>query len=138
MLSPLHLSLLEFLFSSHVLALISRVGGPPQDKSVILMGDACEACERIFSSPVPLVYTRHTARFLSSWLLLVPFALWGQFEASWNHVGVIPASLVLAIFLFGIDELAVTLEEPFSILPLETFCGRISEVNRDLVAREEA
>jgi putative membrane protein len=104
------------------------------DKSVILMGDACEVCERIFSSPVPLVYTRHTARFLSSWLLLLPFALWSQFELSWNHVGLIPASAILAIFLFGIDELAVTLEEPFSILPLETLTGKsIDEVNQDIV-----
>ena len=35
-----------------------------------------------------------------------------------------PASAVLAIFLFGIDELAVTLEEPFSILPLEALTGK--------------
>ena len=35
------------------------------DKSIILLNEACETCERIFSSPVPLVYTRHTARFLS-------------------------------------------------------------------------
>ena len=77
---------------------------------------------------------RHTARFLSSWLLLLPFALWSQFEASWNHVALIPASAVLAIFLFGIDELAVTLEEPFSILPLEALTGKsIDEVNRDVV-----
>ena len=46
------------------------------DKSIILLGDACETCERIFSSPVPLVYTRHTARFLSTWLLLLPFGLY--------------------------------------------------------------
>lgn len=46
------------------------------DKSVIIMGEACETVERIFSSPVPLVYTRHTARFLSSYLLLLPIGLW--------------------------------------------------------------
>lgn len=106
------------------------------DKSVILLGDACEACERIFSSPVPLVYTRHTARFLSSWLLLLPFTLWGQFEGSWNHIATIPASAVLAIFLFGIDELAVTLEEPFSILPLEAFCDGIRDVNDGIIGHQ--
>ena len=67
---------------------------------------------------------------------LLPFALWSQFEASWNHVAVIPASAVLAIFLFGIDELAVTLEEPFSILPLEALTGNsIDKVNQDVVRR---
>lgn len=71
------------------------------DKSVILMGDACEVCERIFASPVPLVYTRHTARFLSAWLLLLPLGLWDGFSTSWNHVGLLPASILVAIFLFG-------------------------------------
>ena len=52
------------------------------DKSVILLGDALETCERIFTSPVPLVYTRHTARFLSCWLLLLPLALWEPFGTS--------------------------------------------------------
>ena len=62
------------------------------DKSVILLGDALETCERIFTSPVPLVYTRHTARFLSCWLLLLPLALWEPFEDTWNHAAMIPSA----------------------------------------------
>ena len=104
------------------------------DKSVIILMDQCEACERIFSSPVPLVYTRHTARFLSSYLLLLPLGLWGTFEGTWNHVLMIPTSAILATFLFGIDELAIQLEEPFSILPLEIFCTKLDEVNGGMVA----
>lgn len=95
------------------------------DKSVILLGDALETCERIFTSPVPLVYTRHTARFLSCWLLLLPLALWEPFATSWNHVAVVPATTLVAIFFFGIEELAVQLEEPFSILPLGALCGAV-------------
>ena len=95
------------------------------DKSVILLGDALETCERIFTSPVPLVYTRHTARFLSCWLLLLPLALWEPFATSWNHVAVVPATTLVAIFFFGIEELAVQLEEPFSILPLGALCGTV-------------
>mmetsp|Transcript_7724 Transcript_7724/g.19128 ORF Transcript_7724/g.19128 Transcript_7724/m.19128 type:complete len:209 (+) Transcript_7724:341-967(+) len=49
------------------------------DKSIVLLNDALETCERIFASPVPLVYTRHTARFLSCWMLLLPLALWETF-----------------------------------------------------------
>lgn len=97
-----------------------------------------QACERLFSSPVPLVYTRHTARFLSSYLLLLPLALWPQFADSWNHIATIPTSAVLATFLFGIDELAVQLEEPFSILPLEALCARIDEVNSVMARAGEA
>lgn len=95
------------------------------DKSVILLGDALETCERIFTSPVPLVYTRHTARFLSCWLLLLPLALWEPFGSSWNHLAVVPASTLVAIFFFGIEELAVQLEEPFSILPLSKLCDNV-------------
>ena len=41
---------------------------------------------------------------------------------SWNHWAVIPATTILAIFLFGIEELGIQIEEPFGILPLEALC----------------
>ena len=55
------------------------------DQSIVLLVDLTGACERIFKSPVPLVYTRHTARFLTSFMLLLPFGLWGAMGDSWNH-----------------------------------------------------
>jgi putative membrane protein len=95
------------------------------DKSVVALCDAMGGCERIFSSPVPLVYTRHTARFLGFWLTALPMALWKTFDHTWNHIGLLPASLLISFFLFGIEELATQLEEPFSILPLEKMVGGI-------------
>ncbi|GMH57381.1 hypothetical protein TrST_g9617 [Triparma strigata] len=106
------------------------------DKSVIIMNDASNSVERIYSSPVPLVYTRHTARFLSSYLLLLPLGLYPSFETSWNHISMIPATAVVAIFLFGIDELAIQLEEPFSILPLELMCEKMDLINEAYVKFE--
>mmetsp|Transcript_62773 Transcript_62773/g.107781 ORF Transcript_62773/g.107781 Transcript_62773/m.107781 type:complete len:404 (-) Transcript_62773:329-1540(-) len=103
------------------------------DKSCIIIGELTEVCERIFTSPVPLVYTRHTARFLSSWLLLLPFCLWESFGASWNHILVVPASALMAIFLFGVEELSVQLEEPFSILPLKFLCDSVRDFAEDSV-----
>jgi len=47
------------------------------------------------------------------------------FGVSWNHLAVVPASTLMAIFFFGIEELAVQLEEPFSILPLYTLCDTV-------------
>jgi len=96
----------------------------------------------IFTSPVPLVYTRHTARFLSIWLLLLPLALYGTFVAdnASPAIGVAEsgnylfAMAVISLFLFGIEELAITLEEPFSILPMQGFCDKIrksTEAMRD-------
>eukprot|EP00985_Skeletonema_marinoi_P013872 scaffold6963_cov98-Skeletonema_marinoi.AAC.2 len=37
----------------------------------------------------------------------------------------IPASLLISVFLFGIEELATQLEEPFTILPMQGFCDKI-------------
>jgi ion channel-forming bestrophin family protein len=55
------------------------------DRSTTVLCDAMGSSERIFSSPVPRFYTRHTSRFLELWLLLVPLALYEPFAKSWNH-----------------------------------------------------
>eukprot|EP00560_Eucampia_antarctica_P009363 CAMPEP_0197826850 /NCGR_PEP_ID=MMETSP1437-20131217/3743_1 /TAXON_ID=49252 ORGANISM="Eucampia antarctica, Strain CCMP1452" /NCGR_SAMPLE_ID=MMETSP1437 /ASSEMBLY_ACC=CAM_ASM_001096 /LENGTH=238 /DNA_ID=CAMNT_0043427457 /DNA_START=725 /DNA_END=1441 /DNA_ORIENTATION=- len=95
------------------------------DKSIIILGDCMAICEKIYRSPVPLVYTRHTARFLSLWALLLPAALYSAFLDLGMVWAVLPASSILAFFLFGVDELAMQLEEPFSILPMQSFCDQI-------------
>ena len=107
------------------------------DKSLVISGDLLSGCERIFTTPVPLVYTRHTARFLTLWMLLLPLALYEEFgkmpeNAYWlgiNGLPLIPAASLLSLFLFGIEELAVQLEEPFSILPMQKFCDGVKTSN---------
>lgn len=94
-------------------------------KAVTIFEDNLGSSERLLTSPVPLFYSRHTARFLSFWLLLLPFALYDPFVGSWNHVAMIPAVALISIFLFGIEELATQLEEPFTILPMQAFCDKI-------------
>jgi predicted membrane chloride channel (bestrophin family) len=93
--------------------------------AVTIFEDDLGSSERLLTSPVPLFYSRHTARFLTVWLLLLPFALYDAFASSWNHIALIPAITILSVFLFGIEELATQLEEPFSILPMQTFCDKI-------------
>ena len=41
-------------------------------------------------------------------------------EGTWNHWATVPATALLALFLFGIEELGIQIEEPFGILPLES------------------
>merc|ERR1712151_1264929 len=74
--------------------------------AVTIFEDNLGSSERLLTSPVPLVYSRHTARFLSIWLLFVPFALYEPFGGSWNHLALIPSIAVLSTFMFAIDELA--------------------------------
>lgn len=95
------------------------------DRGVEHLCDSWGGCEKLLRTPVPLVYTRHTARFLGFWILALPLGLWKSFATSWNHLGVIPAAILIAFFFFGIEELAVQLEEPFSILPMQRFVGNI-------------
>lgn len=92
------------------------------EKTTTGLCDALGACERIFTSPVPTFYPRHTARFLALWLLALPTGLYDAFGSSWNHVGVIPVTLIVSGFLLGIEELSTQMEEPFSILPMEKMC----------------
>ena len=44
----------------------------------------------------------------------------------------IPSATLVAIFFFGIEELAVQLEEPFSILPLKRLCDGVWDLRRVL------
>lgn len=108
-----------FLLSRRVEALpLSERQRIEVDKACVIIGDVCGGTERVYGTPVPLSYTRHTSRFLTTWLFLLPFALYEPFANSWNHIAMIPAAALVSVFLFGIEELSVYLEEPFSILAL--------------------
>ncbi|CAK9254413.1 unnamed protein product [Sphagnum jensenii] len=104
------------------------------DMNITQFHDNLGICERIFKTPIPLSYTRLTSRFLIIWHLALPLALWDQ--CSWL---VIPATFLSAAALFCIEEVGVLIEEPFSILPLESICASIQEnVQGLIIAHEEA
>ncbi|KAF6265287.1 Bestrophin, RFP-TM, chloride channel-domain-containing protein [Scenedesmus sp. NREL 46B-D3] len=84
------------------------------DESISVLQDMMGGCERIFRTPIPLSYTRHTSRFLMCWLTLLPFCV--ADSMGWATV---PITCGMAFFLFGIEEIGVQIEEPFGILALE-------------------
>jgi hypothetical protein len=94
-------------------------------RAATIFEDNLGSSERLLSSPPPLFYSRHLQRALSVWLLLLPLGLWDPFAGTWNHVAIIPATAVISFFLFGIEELATQLVEPFTILPMQAFCDKI-------------
>jgi len=107
------------------------------DMTLSVLCDNVGACERIFKSPIPLVYTRHTSRFVGVWLGLLPLAIWAA-DPSWNHLATIPACAVTTFFLLGIEELGLQIEEPFGILPMEAFCdGAIYAALNEAVISED-
>jgi predicted membrane chloride channel (bestrophin family) len=103
-------------------------------KAVTIFEDNLGSSERLLSSPVPLFYSRHTARFMFFFMSLLPFALYDQFDKTWNHIGTVPAVAIYALFLFGIEELANQLEEPFTILPMQAFCDKIYNWCNEIVS----
>ena len=46
----------------------------------------------------------------------------------------IPVTAILSLFLFGIEELATQLEEPFTILPMQGFCDKIYNWCQEIVS----
>lgn len=102
------------------------------DKGLIKLSNAMEICERIFTTPIPLVYTRHTARFLLLWLLTVPMSLYNEFTLGKKWI--VPLiSFLNSIFLFGIEDLGVQIEEPFTILPLANICYNIQNSAQNIL-----
>ena len=84
--------------------------------------------ERVLRTPIPLGYTRYTIRFLWLWLTLLPFALsrtyadFGEASTWWEGKAqpVLVVTMLLIGFIFlSIEDIAVQIEEPFAILPLE-------------------
>jgi len=102
------------------------------DTELKQLQDALGGCERILRNPIPLSYTRHTARFLIIWLFLLPLALWEKM-----HWGVVPATIVVSYLLFGIDEIAIQMEEPFSVLPLEVLCDGLQRDVKEMLDSED-
>ena len=91
-------------------------------------------CEGIRSMPVPLIYTRHTGRFLGLWILLLPLALVAEFAG--RPAALVPVSCLISLFFFGVEELGLQIEEPFSILPLEHVAAAIERAARQMLAHE--
>jgi predicted membrane chloride channel (bestrophin family) len=98
------------------------------DESLIRLEDVVGGCERLYRTPIPLSYTRHTSRLLLVWLAYMPLAVWGEVGAA-----ALLVAPLLVVALFGIDEIGVELEEPFSLLPLDILCEAVETQTQELV-----
>jgi hypothetical protein len=87
-------------------------------------------CEKLLYTPIPLGYTRSSVRFLWLWITLLPFALSRTFSdfstGTWwegKPLAELPVLLFVMLFIsfifLSIEDIAVQIEEPFAILPLE-------------------
>lgn len=102
------------------------------DENITTFHDNVGACERILKTPIPVAYTLVTSRFLILWHLALPFALWK--DCGWLTI---PATFLIAMALFYIEQVGVLIEEPFWTLPLEAIsAGIVAAVDEISVAHK--
>ncbi len=118
------------------LQVLSRLvrAAPPAERAPleVALGAFSESlgrCERISRVPIPLAYTRHTSRFLIAWLALLPLGCWTTM--GWDALLFAPLT---AFLLFGVDQIGVDLENPFSLLPLDVLANKLKLDATDMMA----
>ena len=97
-------------------------------KSTVSLGECISTCERIYNTPIPLAYSRHTSRFLVLYVSTLPLVLVGSM--GWMTL---PVMATISWALFGILEIGNLVEEPFRsvvsaqvpLLPLTEVCRTI-------------
>jgi putative membrane protein len=103
------------------------------DQYVRRLVDNLGGCERIHRTPLPFVYMVHLRRALIAYCYTLPLALVKDF--GWSTVVV---TLIVAYLFFGIEEIGVEIEDPFSEddndLPLDRFCDTIEANVRAILA----
>ena len=73
--------------------------------------DHIGACERILKSPLPFVYSVKIRRFITLFLLMMPFVLLHRLENQW----LVPfITMMVAYPLIALDQIGVELQNPFS------------------------
>ncbi|KAG2444082.1 hypothetical protein HYH02_009024 [Chlamydomonas schloesseri] len=101
-------------------------------RQVELYTNMAGGCERIFKTPIPPAYTRHTSRFLMLYVVTSPVLLWSA--TGWATPVV---AVIIAFLLLGVENIGVQVEEPFHVLPLYDICraleGNIRELERNFL-----
>jgi ion channel-forming bestrophin family protein len=81
------------------------------DKERATLIDHIGACERILKTPLPKVYSIKIRRFISLFLLTLPFALIHRLQGEW----LVPVVTMLVAYpLISLDQIGVELQNPFS------------------------
>ena len=90
--------------------------------------DSASGCEKILQTPVPWTYSRHTSRFLTLWMSTLPLALLGTVRSRALLVAIVFAA---SYCLFGIEEIAHLMEQPFLGDPLDKADQVWSQIDDD-------
>ncbi|ORX83301.1 UPF0187-domain-containing protein, partial [Anaeromyces robustus] len=88
--------------------------------------DSFTACERIITTPIPLIYGVHIKQAMIIYLLTLPLQIIKV--CGWTSVAIV---LLTSFTFFGIEAISSEIENPFgddkNDLKLEKFCKQISD-----------
>lgn len=102
-------------------------------RSVSRFQDSLGACERIFRTPINTGATRFTSRCVFLWTNLIPFALYPIM----GPIATTPSSVVVAMFMYGLEDVGARIEQPFGALPLWQYCGVIDAGCKQILAQHQ-
>lgn len=98
--------------------------------------DMVGGCERILKTPIPNSYSIHLKQLLLIYCLVLPFQLVG--EIRW---GTIPFVAVVSYVIYGIEAIALEIENPFgrdkNDLPLDQICQGINQNIQDFILNQK-
>ena len=83
---------------------------------------AIGTCQRIFGSPIPPTYTRHTSRLLVLFIAIIPISFMIHTNDNNDSWTMYITTAIVSFVLVGIDEIGVRIEHPFPLLPLQQVC----------------
>lgn len=102
------------------------------DANLTALNDALGGAERILRTPIPFAYAQHIKIFVVLFCFSAPFVM--TEAMGWATP---PACALLALALFGIDEIGVEIEDPFgddpNDLPLDAIGDGIEKAVGEIV-----
>lgn len=95
---------------------------------ISVLESALGVTKRLFASPIPPTYTRHTSRVLCLYLGLLPFALVSSRKTDIPFILSVLVTIATTAYVFvGIDEIGVEIENPFPLLPMHSISKMIQK-----------
>lgn len=79
--------------------------------------------ERILRTPLPTGFTRHTSRLLGMWSYVLPLVVYPQVVPWMTPI----VSVVISYSVVAVEDVGVSIEEPFHVLPLRQYSEGIAD-----------
>ena len=100
-------------------------------RSISRFHDVLGACERIYRTPIYTGYTKFAGKCVWLWTNLLPLALYPKL----GPMGTVPTSMVVALFLYGLEDIGTRIEQPFDSLPLWQYCDGIEGACKQMLTQ---